>query len=313
MVLPPIGYGNYKAELPWRRVRRNGLQIFPLPPLQPRTEYYGHNMTLCIAAVARSSGGGHSYITVSDHMLSSSSMSAEPVLVKTSFIGTKIRWAVMFAGDPTHAYSIIQRAINSAAGQTETFAVMEAAFKTAFKAELEQKINDELLSPMGITREQFQQTGKEAFGREIFGKMLYQIGNAKLETDLLIGNASRIFSVSDPGKIEYHDPLGFHAIGSGATLAEASLMGVIDSVHPVNHIIYRLLEAKFRGEAASGVGRKTFLTVMDATGACKQMISDECDHIRAIWEVKGKPPVPDSAKKLIDDLLKPFRGVPVAN
>jgi hypothetical protein len=267
-------------------------------------------MTLCIAAVARSSGG-KSYITVSDHMLSNSSMSAEPTLVKTSFIGTKIRWAVMFAGDTTHAYRIIQRVINSTAGQTETFAVMESAFEMAFKAELEQKINDELLSPLGITREQFQKTGKKAFGREIFGKMLYQIGNVRLDTDLLIGNASRIFSVSDPGKIDYHDPLGFHAIGVGATLAQAALMGAIDSLHPVNHIVYRLLEAKFRGEAAAGVGKKTFLTVMDAAGACRQMTSDECDDIRAIWEIKGKPPVPDSAKKLIDGLLKPFTGVPV--
>jgi hypothetical protein len=270
-------------------------------------------MTLCIAAVARASGGGHSYITVSDHMLSNSSMSAEPTLVKTSFIGTKIRWTVMFAGDPTHAYRIISRVIDSTSGQSETFAVMESAFETAFRAELEQKINDELLSPLGITREQFQKTGKKEFGREIFGKMLYQVGNVRLDTDLLIGNASRIFSVSDPGKIEYHDPLGFHAIGTGATLAQASLMGAIDSLHPVNHIVYRLLEAKFRGESAAGVGTRTFLTVMDAAGNCRQMTSDECDHIRAIWEIKGKPPVPDSAKKLIGDLLKPFKGVPVTN
>jgi hypothetical protein len=190
---------------------------------------------------------------------------------------------------------------------------MESAFEKAFQDELEQKINDELLSPLGVTREQFQKTGKKAFGREIFGKMLYQIGHVRLDTDLLIGNASRIFSVSDPGKIDYHDPIGFHAIGTGATLAQASLMGAIDSLHPVNHLVYRLLEAKFRVEAASGVGRRTFLTVMDATGNCRQMTSEECDAIRAIWEMKGKPPVPDSAKNLIDGLLKPFKGVPVAN
>lgn len=270
-------------------------------------------MTLCIAAVARG-GGDPSYITVSDRMMSTMSMSAEPEVTKTSFIGTKIRWAVMFAGDPTHAYSIISRVINSTADQTETFAVMEAAFKTAFKVELGQKINDELLSPMGITREQFQRDGKEAFGRDIFSKMLYQINSAKLETDLLIGNASRIFSVSDPGTIEYHDQLGFHAIGSGAVLAEASLMGTVDSLHPVNDIMYRLLEAKFRGESALGVGRKTFLTVMDATGKNPRfMPSEKCDEIRKIWESKGKPPVPPETGKIIEESLLPLKGSPIAN
>jgi hypothetical protein len=128
--------------------------------------------------------------------------------------------------------------------------------------------------------------------------MLYQINSTELETSFLIGNPKALFSVTDPGVVHDHYALGFYAIGSGETLANASLMGGFDADAPLAEIIYRLMEAKFRGEAASGVGRRTFVTLLDERGSDCQGLNDvNVEHLRKIWEEKGRPPVPEEFLK----------------
>jgi ATP-dependent protease HslVU (ClpYQ) peptidase subunit len=270
-------------------------------------------MTLCIGAIARHR---NKFIAVCDFMLGNDIMSAEPTTTKVSFIGKQKRWAVMFAGDPTHAWSVTQRVINKLKNTNETFPAMCEAWKASFVEELEQKINDELLSPYGMNRKEFIQGGKAAFGEEIFGKMLYQIADTGLETEFLVGNSERLFSITDPGVVQYHDSLGFHAIGTGALLARASLMGTLDvSGDEPEEIIYKLLEAKFRGESAAGVGKKTVLMVLNhPSGQVEIIFNDECQKIRGVWEAKGRPTIPPEAIQSIKDSIKPLPQIkPIGN
>lgn len=250
-------------------------------------------MTLCIAAVARKE---QRYVTVSDLMLSNQIMSAEPSISKVSFVGQNPRWTVMFAGDPTHAQRVtamVIGALKESGKKSLSGGEIAAAYQSAFKVELKNKINDELLGPLGITRDEFVRNGRSQFGDELFGKMLYQINSMELETSFLIGNPKALLSVTDPGVVHDNYTLGFHAIGTGETLAKASLMGAFDADAPLAEIIYRLLEAKFRGEAASGVGRRTMVTLLDENGSvCEGLRDINVEHLRKIWEEKGRPQVP---------------------
>jgi hypothetical protein len=257
-------------------------------------------MTLCIAAIARKE---KRFVTVSDLMLSNQIMSAEPTISKVSFVGENPLWTVMFAGNPTHAQRVramVIGALNASGKKSLKAGEIADVYQSAFKVELKNKINDELLGPLGITRDEFVKSGRAQFGDELFGKMLYQINSTELETSFLIGNPTALLSVADPGVVHDNYALGFHAIGSGETLANASLMGAFDAEAPLAEVIYRLLEAKFRGESASGVGRKTFVTLVDESGWDRQGLNDvNVESLRKIWYEKGKPPIPEEFLKAL--------------
>lgn len=259
-------------------------------------------MTLCIAAVSRRD---KRIVTVSDLMLSTEEMSSEPSISKVIVVGKQTKWMAMFAGDPTHAWSIIDRACGLLDNKSESFYRVMGAFKTAYQDELENKINSEILSPLGLTRTSFLKDGRSFLGDETFNKLYYEVLNTSLETDFLVGNSSRLFSIEHPCTVTYHDPLGFSAIGAGATLAEASLTGILDPNESVENIIYRLLEAKFRGESARGVGRKTFVVTMDDNGKVESLPMSTCEEIRQLWEEKGKAKIPSEVNLLIAAFLKP--------
>jgi hypothetical protein len=262
-------------------------------------------MTLCIGAIARSE---KRFVTVSDFMLSNQIMSAEPALSKVSFIGSDPCWTVLYAGDPTHSTSVSAR-VRDIVEHGPSLAT-PSVYRQEFKREVESKINDELLSPFGITRTDFIKEGRGQFGVELFGKMLDQINDTKLGTTFLMGTAMSLFSVEDPGVIQNHNALAFHAIGTGATLANASLMGIYDPDDSLREILYRLLEAKFRGEAASGVGRRTLVTISDENGKSVQGVSPEdCEKVRDVWLRKGQPQIPKEFFEL-ELGISPFEPMP---
>lgn len=97
--------------------------------------------------------------------------------------------------------------------------------------------------------------------------------------------------------------IGFHAIGAGDTLAHASLMSNFDMEASLEDVIYRLAEAKFRGETALGVGRKTVFTIHKKARPSYFISSEDVEPIRKLWMAKGRPPVPPEAKPMITPLL----------
>ena len=179
-------------------------------------------MTLCIAAIARKE---ERIVTVSDFMLSTETMSAEPTISKLAIVGQKIKWVSMFAGDPTHAWSITDRVRQLLDNKRETPEAVIKAFQAAYESELENKINSEVLSPLGMTRDRFLLDGRRALGDETFNQLYYRILNTSLETDFLVGNCYRLFSIHHPSTVVFHDPLGFSAIGNGRNPCEGISYG----------------------------------------------------------------------------------------
>lgn len=271
---------------------RKRLKILPLREPQQLDELEA-DMTLCVAAIARVE---KRFLTASDLKLSTEIMSTESRIMKLSLVGENPRWTVMFAGDPTYS-AIITSRVSAEMKRTGARSANEGRIATffvnTFQDVLRKKIEDELLSPYGLTREQFIQNGRQHFGDELFAKMLYQINEMGLGTEFLVGNPESLMSIRDPGVVRFHNHLGFHAIGSGATIAIASLMENFDMNGSIADISYRLLEAKFRGESALGVGPKTMFTLIDLNGTVFEGLNaDSCEKIRKIWQEKGRPPTP---------------------
>jgi hypothetical protein len=150
--------------------------------------------------------------------------------------------------------------------------------------------------------------GKNYFGDEQFTRLLYELNAINLDTHFIIAGfeldgAPHLFSVVDPGISEDHLSLGFHAIGTGSPRCVGALFGTYDSSLSIVDLIYRLCEAKFLGESAMGVGKKTFVDVFSSDGIHQGLVPDLVEPIRAIWQKEGLPPMPASARAEISRSL----------
>jgi hypothetical protein len=263
-------------------------------------------MTLCIAAIANEA---KTIVTVSDFMLSNQTSSMEGEITKVSRIGHSKRWLMMYAGDPSNSYLVFRRVNAALAGTKEAEADIIKAFTSAIQQEIKQKIETQLLSPYGWMREDFMRDGRASLGDEQFARLLYAVQNVGLETDFLVAGFSEkdnhhVYSFRDPGVCSVHDQLRFHSIGCGSALADASMMSSFRSDASLTDVIYRLAEAKFKGEAAPGVGKQTFITTLDFDAKTLQVVHPpNVEKIKALWEKNGKPPIPAEAKDLITKTL----------
>jgi hypothetical protein len=265
-------------------------------------------MTLCVAAY---SPKYKTFVTVSDLMLSTDYMSAETSSTKIKPLSSTGRWICMFAGSPSIYSNVLKRITGYLNGQEESGQNVRAAAENAFRDELAHKIEGQLLSPFGITRREFLENGKTYFGDEEFTRKLYELNAIRLDTSFIIAGfdddaphfTPHLFSINDPGVTKDHLSLGFHAIGSGYHRCAAALMGSYDSELSTVDIIYRLCEAKFLGESAMGVGKKTFVDVFATDGIHQGLVPKLVEPIRAIWQNEGLRPVPVKAQNEISRSL----------
>jgi hypothetical protein len=267
-------------------------------------DLYGQFMTLCIAAVCRKE---NMIITANDFMLSTDTISSETPAAKISLTGHQNRWVVMFAGDPSIYMEVKTDARNRLLGKEEYAKDIIEAFQGAFKDKLCRKIEDELLSPYGMTREQFLDEGRDNFGDEKFLQILNEIEITGLGTDFIVAGFEpteplrpTILSFSDPGTHYIHDMSNFHSIGNGAELANSIMTLYFNPFSSLTDCIYRVSEAKFLGQRAPGVGQQTFVTVLSSDCKWNGITPRKMDKIQELWEEKGQPPVPDEAKGLIE-------------
>lgn len=140
-----------------------------------------------------------------------------------------------------------------------------------------------------------------------FGQKFYEICEAvdkyTLGIDLLgygfdANGFPHIFDVLNPGIATNHDLLGYAVIGSGSYMATAALRRKKMPYHR-NSVIYRLLEAKFSAETASGVGDSTTLFTMSPEGKDNSIGYGSIGKIRDVWKALLELPEPKEALDII--------------
>ncbi|MGC2491844.1 hypothetical protein [Candidatus Binatus sp.] len=259
---------------------------------------WGVDMTLCIAAVSRKAPKAH-IVTVSDLMLSSESVSLETRMMKVEPVSPKRAWVMMFAGSPTPISSLHLRIKDALQGKDETEAEVRTAVETVYRDELRRKIEGEILSPFGLDRATFLREGRNQLGDQEFSRILFEVQNCNLDVDLILAGFEpngwpRIFSIANPGVYASHERAGFHGIGSGTMRAMGSLYTTYDAALDRYDLLYRLCEAKFVGESALGVGKRTYGLILSSDLTFETMIPEAVDRIvRPEWERVGTPPIPD--------------------
>jgi hypothetical protein len=268
------------------------------PPL-----YRGEIVTVCIAAVCPDVDY---VVAVSDQMISSNEISTEGVS-KMATLDKEAPWLLLYSGTAPNYLRLYERITRNLTGSSAAEVV--DAIEEAYRVELLKIHDTEILAPYGISREDFIDHGRERFGEYKFSVILDSLEQTHTDVALLLaghdGNAWRIFEANCWGIVK-EQPLQFHAIGNGRTIALGSLYPTPDFVRSkdLNEIVYRLCAAKFAAESAPGVGEETFVFGLSRAGKdVTVMIPYAIPNLREIWKAQGQPPIPQSAMELLQARL----------
>lgn len=265
------------------------------------------NMTIGIAAITDDA----KYIIVAgDRMLSHGDIiqAADDAALKARRVAKK--WGITFAGDSAKFMPILGRTFRHL--QSDDFECdysekeIRDALLCAYREELEQLTVSCFLGRLGYpTVAEFLQRGLAELGEGYFQGLLRKIESVDLGITILAHgfdgiSAPYIFQISNPGIYTSHELLGCAAIGSGLYMATASLRqrppnGSLETA------IYRVLEAKFSSETASGVGRATTLFVQQANGNTFFLSESFIEAVRSFWLEVTRQPISRKIMKFLEE------------
>lgn len=239
-------------------------------------------------------------MTACDKMVSMSGyFSGDDVVRKIDPIA--FGWTSMIAGnDVSPAVPILAklRERRELEPYPETLSNMGKEFKSAYKEHRLELIEDEILSPSGFTWETFRRDAKAQLTDQAHERMLDRIRTYELDLVFIVSGFDvagkpHIFSVSNPGKCDYYDKIGFWAIGSGQHQAIASMFA--NHYHNYDRIedcVAKVMAAKITAETASGVGKTTWLMVhpSEPRNRTIHISSEAMEKFRGEWNSLPKLP-----------------------
>ena len=266
-------------------------------------------MTVCIGVIPRFTD---KIILVSDLLLSSEEASVEGVM-KWATIAPGTEWYAMFAGDPSRFPTLMDR-VREVLGDVRntrlTLGTVTAAFESAYRLELLNLIEVDILRPYGLAHDEFIRKGKRLLGEVRFNHVMDQVVAVDLGIEVLVAGLdgtgqTQLFSVSSRGLVT-QAALPYHAIGAGAPVALGTLYPLTYFPTPMPDLtetVYRVCAAKFAAETVPSVGKSTHAMIISPMAGTWTLLM-EIDRLRELWLTKGQPPVPRGALRMIKRDLK---------
>jgi len=191
------------------------------------------------------------------------------------------------------------------------------AVREAYRTLMSQITEAQVLAPYGLNMEDFLRDGRTKFGDALFKAICKRIERVRVgEFALLMSGfdpskEAHLQTFEDDGVSRDWDAPGFAAVGSGSPSALDIL-----SFHSYNRMasleecVYRVCEAKFMAERASGVGSKTFVYVFSAgpeEANRKYVLESDTEEIKRAWQEAGCPRTPPGIIKKIPGMVLTFQ------
>jgi hypothetical protein len=276
-------------------------------------------MTCCVAAICESDDA---IVTATDQKLDFLQFSVDGVTVKSEPIYPN--WMMhISAADVTALwpmFSYTQRIL--CANLTEERAqgkmgrsankVMDGV-REAYATLKSQVAESQILSPYNLKMEDFLRSGRSNFGESMFRAICKRIERTDLgEFDLLISGfdpskVAHLQTFGHDGVRKDWDAAGFAAVGSGSPSAlDIMSFHSYNRMSSLGECVYRVCEAKFMAERATGVGSKTFVYVFgpgfDAASR-KYVLPSDTEEIKRAWQEAGCPRTPPEIIKKIPAMV----------
>jgi hypothetical protein len=182
------------------------------------------------------------------------------------------KWGIMFSGNSELLYPFSQLATlrlanlenesdyTGLADVDNSLHEVESACVSAYQTLINRRIMQEYLSKIGfLSIDDFRVNGLSTLGQEIFSNYINKIETFDLGIEFIVygfdkKGSPHIITIENPGVVRNHRATRFAAIGSGFYVATGALHRK-DLSADLLSVIYRLLDAKFCAEFASGVGK----------------------------------------------------------
>jgi hypothetical protein len=270
---------------------------------KPNDSDFGDDVTIAIAAITKPDDV---IVCASDRMISFGDMLPADDNAVIKAIKLNDQWEVAWA---TNMVPIILPIINEvrrrfADSPPASGSIAAEELANVYSMTLQKEFVAQHIGRFGYaTVDQFRKEGRIDLGDDQFRDLCRELSNFDLggTSFLLYGHEERVrpqlFEVCDPGKIMDHNTLRYGVIGSGYDMARASLRRA--PFLELEDTIYRLLEAKFSAETATGVGRTTTLLLRNKYGIVRFLAREHVEKIREIWDAARKQPNPPEAISMI--------------
>jgi hypothetical protein len=213
------------------------------------------DMTICLAAIC---DNGNAIVVASDREVGVGFTSTELDRAKVGPLFND--WHHAIAGTVHHATEVIIEAtrMEKSLPSLASFDVKTALEKAYQKVRMA-KIEATILASRGWNLADFQQYGTQRLSPGIYSGIDTQMSLYDLRADLLVfgfgTDGVSIITIGNPGVGIDHWRLGFWCIGSGSTLAQASMFSRdYSAAWSIEKAAYTVYEAKRIAERATGVG-----------------------------------------------------------
>lgn len=277
------------------------------PWLRAPPSEFGLDVTVAIAAITEPD---EVIVCVTDRMISfHDQTAASDDVADKAFQIHKRNWLVGFAAQDVSVVWPIIKAIRPQLADKgdwnlpEVKDIVSAAYIKQFHKEF---LTKHLVRLGFESVQEFKDFGLQKLGREIFGPIAHELNMFHLGAEFLVYGfdsyrRAHIFDVRNPGHVTDHSVLKYAAVGSGYDMAVASLRRKrLD--RRLAPTIYRLLEAKFSSETASGVGKTTGLLLLHKRRDITFVEPADIAKIRKVWETEVAAPDPKEATEFIANL-----------
>ncbi len=227
-------------------------------------------MTCCVAALC---DDRMAIVMAADKMVGMAGMESEPDISKIFRLHKN--WFVMLAGNGiSPAFDVIDDA-RKQFSRKNALRIEEATriVSDAYQKKREDEAEKLYLSPIGWTLKKFNApSSSNALPESVRLNLIYQLQAYTLPIVLLVVGfdseaRGHIFSIGESeisrGVPQRHDIPGYYSIGSGS-FGALYMLGYreLSPSKPIREALYYVVEGKFFGEFASGVGLRTDLYVI---------------------------------------------------
>jgi len=115
---------------------------------------------------------------------------------------------------------------------------------------------------------------------------------------------AHIFTITECGKINFYDRIGYAAIGSGSWRALVALSNYSFRRNlDLSKAIFGIAAAKFAAEAADGVGEETILTVLEPRRRTSPVFMDHrVENLKEIWQEIPRFPGNEAVEEIWKEL-----------
>lgn len=269
---------------------------------RPTAAELGLEVTIAIVAITYD----EHVVAVSDRMISFDDVFQANDAAALKTIQIADNWHAACAGDPG-AFRVVLRKLTRRLKGVDVDELEVRKFAAECYAEaLREDFAGRNLVQLGYqTVEEFRQSGRGDLGDALFNKMMVDLQSANLALEMIVfgvdpdkPHSARLFEVVNPGRI-VERVTGYTAVGSGYYMAMSALNRKPLEPRDLDDVIYRLLDAKFSAETASGVGKSTTVIWVRPDGTVRRIDTEEVDRVRKIWDEVMKQPDPPDAISLI--------------